>query len=114
MNMTSWDTVRLLVLCAGPSSRNVSSSSCITRSAIIAEQWDGPTLGCVLILFAGTALAGKFRFGFTLGGCEGFSVVLVTLGGVKGGTGGRENNGGVGKRCGAGSPHSLLYVFFVL
>ena len=104
-NMASWDTVRILVLCAGPSSCNVSTSSCLTSSASLTERWGGPTLVCVSILFAGTSSAGNFRFGFTLGGCEGFYVALGNLGGVKGGTCGREKIFGVGKWCGAGSPH---------
>ena len=105
--MASWDTVQvwLLVLCAGPSSHNVFDYSCITSFASLAERWGGTTLRGVSILFAGTALAGNLRFGFTLGGGKGVSVMLRTLGGVKGKTGGRENNGGVDKRCGAGIPH---------
>ena len=79
-------SVALGTLCAGPLSRNVSASSCLTNSDSLAERRDGPTLGCFSILFAGTASAGNFRFGFTLCGCEGFSVELGTLVGVKGGT----------------------------
>ena len=89
-NMASWDTVPLLVLCAGPLSCNVSASPCLTNSASLAERQDGPTLGDFSILFAGTVSAGNYRFGFTLCGCEGFSVELGTLVGVKGGRGGRK------------------------
>ena len=107
--MAYWDTVRvwLLVWCACPSSCNVSSSFCLTRSVSLAECWFGYTLGGVAgrfgsnntcwlgtvhgtsytILFAGTTPAGNLRFGFTLGGGEGFSVTVVTLGHFKGGTG---------------------------
>ena len=90
-NIDSWATVQvwLLFLCVGPSSCNVFASSYITRSTNIAERQGGPTLGGVPILFAGTSPAGNFQFGFTLGGCEGFSVALGILGGVKGGTGGQ-------------------------
>ena len=87
--MASWDTLLILVLCAGRLSHNVSASSCLTNSDSLTERRGGPTLGGFSILFAGTASAGNFRFGFTLGGCEGFSVALGTLGGVKGGTVGR-------------------------
>ena len=38
------------------------------------------------ILFAGTASASNIWFGFTLGGGDGVSVPVVTLGGVKRGT----------------------------
>ena len=110
--MASWDTVRILVLCAGPSSRRVSAFYFLTSSASLTERRGGPTLGSVSILFAGTASAVNFRFGFILGGRERFSVVLGTLGGVKEGTGGLEKNDGVGKRCGAGSPHSFLHALF--
>ena len=108
--MASWDTVQvwLLVLCAGPSSHNVFDYSCITSFASLAERWGGTTLRGVSILFAGTALAGNLRFGFTLGGGEGFYEPVGPLGGVKGVTGGRKNNGGVCNIYGAGSPHSYL------
>ena len=113
-NMASWDTVRvwLLVLCAGPLSWNVSAYYCLTSSASFAECRGGSTLGGVPILFYGTKSAGNFRFGFTLEGGDGFSMPVDPLGGVKGGTGGQENNGGVGKRCGAGSPLSYLSALF--
>ena len=110
--MASWATLRvwLLVMCAGPSSSNVSSYSCITSSASLAGRWVGSTLGSVAgrlgknntcglgtvrgtsypILFAGTTYVGNLRLGFTLGGGEVFSVLVVTLGGFKGGTGGRK------------------------
>ena len=112
--MASWDTVRvwLLVLCAGPLSWNVSTSCSITISASLSERWGGPTLGGVSILFTSTVLDGNFRFGFTLGGCEGFFVALSTLGGTKGKTVSREKNGGGGKRCGEDSSHSFLYALF--
>ena len=112
--MASWDIMRvwLLVMCPGPLSCNVSTSSYLTSSTSITDRRGGTTFGGVPILFAGTASTGNLRFGFTLGGGEGFSVPLDTLGGVKGVTGGLENNGGVGKRCGASIPHSYLFTLF--
>ena len=64
------------------------------------------------ILFAGTTSASNIWFGFTLGGGDGVSVPVVTLGGVKRGTCGWEKNGGVGRRCGAVSTLSYLYALF--
>ena len=109
-NMAYCVTVQvwILVLCAGPSSFNVSASSCLTSSASLTDCWGGSTLGGVQILFAGTTLDGNLRLGFTLGGGEGFYEPVGPLGGVKGVTGGRKNNGGVCNIYGAGSPHSYL------
>ena len=95
-NMDFWATVRvwLLVLCAGPSSCNVSTFSCLTSSASISDRRGGSNLGGIPILFYGITSAGNIRLGFILGGGEGFSVPVGTFGGVKGGTGGRKRNGG--------------------
>ena len=133
-NMHYWATVRvwLLVLCAGPLSHYVSSSSCITRCASLDKCWGGSTLRgiagrfgqnntCGLgtmcgtsysILFDGKIYTGNKQLGFTLGGREGFYVPVRTLVGVKGGTGGKKHIGGVGNRCGAGSPYSYLSALF--
>ena len=81
-------------LCLCVKARHLAS---LTSSASFTERLGGPILGGVPILFAGTALAVNICFGFTFGGDEEFSVPLGTLGGVKGLTGGRENNGGVGQ-----------------
>ena len=91
VNMDSWATlcVWLLVMCAGPSSCNVSPPF-LTSSASLSERQGGSTLGGVPILFAGTTSAGNILLGFTLGGDEGFSVPVGTLGGVKGVTGGQK------------------------
>ena len=92
VNMDSWATVWvwLLVLCAGPSSRDVSAFYCLTSSSSISERRGCCTLGGFPTLFAPTTSAGNIRLGFTLGGGEGFSVPVGILGGVKGGTGGRK------------------------
>ena len=102
--MDSWAKVRvwLLVLCAGPLSHYVSSSSFITRCASLDKCWGGSTLRgiagrfgqnntCGLgticgtlysILFDGTIYTGNKRLGFTIGGGEGFSVPVRSLVGV--------------------------------
>ena len=132
--MASWATVRvwILVLCAGLSYCNVSSSSFLTSSASLVESRVGYTIGVVVgifgwnntcglgnlhgtsypTLFVGKTSAGNIRLGFTLVSGEGFSVTVGTLGGVQGGTGGLKYNGGVVNRCVAGSPHSYLSELF--
>ena len=83
------------LLCIGGSTL-VGVAGCSSQNKTFGlDNWRG-TGNLYPILFAGKTYPGNIRHYFTIGGGEGFSVPVGTLGGAKGVTGGQNNNCGLG------------------